>query len=225
MNASLPVIIVDDDQLIVELLADFIELQPDMHIPFTASGKTELFEKLETSGLIPHLVLLDLKMKEHDGIDVAKSLIERYPDVKIIVLTSHYQASFTGFMVKLGVSAFLPKGISPKDLVAIIREVDQKNYYFKPEQIQHLRSQISSKSPAPVIETAESLTLRELEVLRLLCFQKTAKEIGEELFITPRTVEGHKNNLFIKTGQKNLAGLVIYAIQRSVISIDELPVL
>lgn len=225
MNQSLPIILVDDDQLVVDLLADFIDLQPDMNVQVKANGKRMLFEELERLNSIPELVLLDLKMQEHDGIDVAKSLIEWYPGVRIIVLTSHYQPSFIGFMVKIGVSAFLPKGISPVNLMDIIREVNQKGHYFQPEQMEYLRNNISSKAPMPVFDSVESLTPREVEVLRLLCFQKTAKEIGAELFITPRTVEGHKSNLFLKTGQKNIAGLVVYALQRSLISIDELPVL
>ncbi|MNY13806.1 Response regulator protein VraR [compost metagenome] len=128
-------------------------------------------------------------------------------------------------MVKIGVSAFLPKGISPVNLAGIIREVNEKGHYFQPEQMQYLRSNISGKAPMPVFDSSNSLTPREVEILRLLCFQKTAKEIGEELFITTRTVEGHKSNLFVKTGQKNIAGLVVYALQRSLITIDELPVL
>ncbi len=88
-----------------------------------------------------------------------------------------------------------------------------------------IRDQISSKAVQPVIETENSLTDREIEIIRLLCQQKTAKEIGDQLFITQRTVEGHKSNIFIKTGVKNIAGLVIYAIQRGLIRVEDLPVI
>ena len=71
----------------------------------------------------------------------------------------------------------------------------------------------------------ELLSEREVEVLRLICLQKTAKEIGDELYITQRTAEGHKNNLFAKTGAKNIAGLVIYAIQNQIINVSDLPMI
>ena len=88
-----------------------------------------------------------------------------------------------------------------------------------------LREQISHKSPKPTLIEKNKLTEREVEVLKLICFQKTAKEIGEKLFITPRTVEGHKNNLFIKTEARNIAGLVIYAIQNNYIEPNEIPLI
>jgi DNA-binding CsgD family transcriptional regulator len=76
-----------------------------------------------------------------------------------------------------------------------------------------------------VLNDESELSERETEVLRLICQQKTAKEIGDIMFITQRTAEGHKNNLFAKTGAKNIAGLVIYAIQHNIIRVDELPII
>ena len=149
----------------------------------------------------------------------------KYPSVSVIVVSSHYQRSFMGFMLKMGVAAFLPKGISPIDLVEIIRTVHSQGYYFQPDQVNALRDQISSKSPKPSLEQEDSLSDRETEVLRLICQQKTAKEIADALFTTQRTIEGHKSSLFAKTGTKNIAGLVIFAIQHGVIRVEELPLI
>ena len=85
-----------------------------------------------------------------------------------------------------------------------------------------LREQISSKVSKPVIDSDELLTERETEIIKLLCQQKTAKEIGEHLFITQRTVEGHKNNLFTKIGVRNVAGLIVYALQKHIVTLEEL---
>ena len=86
-----------------------------------------------------------------------------------------------------------------------------------------IRDQLSSKSRRPILDPKNLLTERELDVLKLICRQKTAQEIGKELFVAKRTVEGHKNNLFAKTGTKNMAGLVIYAIQNELINIKDIP--
>lgn len=217
--------ITDDDALIVNLLRDFISLQENFNVVFTAGSGEELFSLLKTSEAIPDILLLDLNMKGMNGIEVTQQLKAGYPSVRVIVISSHYQRSSMGFMLKTGVSAFLPKGISTKELVEIIENVMEKGFYFLPDQMEVLREQISSKAPQPVLEQENTLSEREVEVLRLICQQKTAKEIGELLFITQRTVEGHKNNLFVKTGAKNIAGLAIYAIQRNIMRVEDLPVI
>ena len=170
-------------------------------------------------------MVLDLNMKGINGVEVTEFLKKNYPSIRVILMTSHYKRSFMGFMLKTGVSAFIPKGISPVQLLEIIKEVYDKGFYFMDDQLGVLREQISHKSPKPTLIEKNKLTEREVEVLKLICFQKTAKEIGAKLFITPRTVEGHKNNLFIKTEARNIAGLVIYAIQNNYIEPNEIPLI
>lgn len=217
--------IVDDDALIVNLLKSFLEGQNNMHVMLTAENGRDCIDKLRESEEIPEILLMDLKMDEMNGIEATQLLKKEYPAIKTIIISSHYKVSFMGFMLKTGVCAFAPKGISTTDLLMIINEVYERGYYFNQDQLDIIRDQLSSKFPKPVLEEENVLSEREIEVLRLLCQQKTAKEIGEKLFITKRTVEGHKNNLFVKTGAKNVAGLVIYAVQNGIINADSLPII
>jgi DNA-binding NarL/FixJ family response regulator len=217
--------IVDDDALIVDLLSNYLDKIPHINIVLTANDGAECIQKIGELEQLPSILLMDLKMKGMDGIETAERLKISHPDIKIVILSSHYKISFMGFMMKTGVSAFAPKGVSTKDLLEIIEEVNAKGFFFMKDQLETIREQLSSKSPKPIIKDEELLSEREVEVLRLICKQKTAKEIGEELFITQRTVEGHKNNLFIKTNAKNIAGLVIYAIQNNFIQSDDLPII
>ncbi|MFL9842844.1 response regulator transcription factor [Flavobacterium rhizosphaerae] len=221
--SEIKVAITDDDSLVVSLLEDYLQLQENINIIFTAQSGEELLVKIE-EGLMPEILLLDLKMEGMDGLEVIEHLKAANTNIKIIVVSSHYQNVFMGFMLKAGVAAFLPKGVSPKTLVEIIHAVKRQGFYFLDDQLSIIRTQISGKSPKPELEE-NILSEREVDVLRLICQQKTAKEIGEKLFITQRTAEGHKNNLFAKTGAKNIAGLVIYALQHQIISIDELPII
>jgi DNA-binding NarL/FixJ family response regulator len=216
------VAITDDDNLIAELLKDYLTNSEGFTVLFTASDGNDLIAKLKNCETLPDILLLDLKMAGMDGIEATQHLKENFPSIKIIVISSHYQRSFMGFIFKTGASAFVPKGISPIMLKEIITSVNHKGVYFMEDQIDSIREQISVKSPKPFLNDNE-LSEREIEVLKLISMQKTAKEIGEILFITGRTVEGHKNNLFIKTGAKNIAGLVVYAIQHNIISIENLP--
>jgi DNA-binding NarL/FixJ family response regulator len=223
--ADINIAITDDDALIVSLLQGYLQSIEGLEVVLTANSGEELLEKLTVVPVKPQIALLDLKMTGMDGIEVTQQLKDTYPDIKVIVISSHYQKLFMGFMLKTGVAAFLPKGISPLELVDIIRIVNRQGYFFKDDQIAVLREQIPTKVPKPILQEEELLSEREIEVLKLICQQKTAKEIGDMLYITQRTTEGHKNNLFAKTGAKNIAGLVIYAIQQDIIRVEELPVI
>jgi DNA-binding NarL/FixJ family response regulator len=225
MKDIITIALVDDDGLIVSLLTDFLGNQSNIEVCYTADSGETLLEKLATETALPDVMVLDLNMKGINGVEVTEYLKENYPSIRVILMTSHYKRSFMGFMLKTGVAAFIPKGISPVQLVEIIKEIYENGFYFMEDQLGVLREQISHKAPKPTLVEGNKLTEREIEVLKLICFQKTAKEIGEKLFITPRTVEGHKSNLFIKTGARNVAGLVIYAIQNNYIEPNEIPLI
>lgn len=222
---TISVALVDDEALIVSLLADFLREQEQINVLFTANSGEQCLEMLSQQSILPDVVITDLKMKELDGSELTAKLKEDYPEIQTIIMSSHYKRSFMGIMLKTGVSAFIPKGISPQQLLDIVIEVAQKGFFFFPDQLEMIRAQISSKSPKPILNENNKLSERELEVLRLLCLQKTAKEIAEILFIAQRTVEGHKNTLFVKTGAKNLAGLVIYAIQKNYVNANDIPII
>lgn len=217
--------IVDDDTLVTKLLESYLNNQENIAVDFTAENGNELLLKLKKSLKLPNVVLLDLKMKEMDGTEITRILKSEYPSIKIMVMSSHYQKTFLDFMIKSGVAAFIPKGISPTLLIKAIETVHKNGVYFLDDQITNIKEEINNEEELTILEDDKLLTEREKEILRLISMQKTAKEIGEILTITPRTVEGHKNNIFIKTGTKNIAGLVIYAIQHHIVTTEELPLI
>lgn len=224
-STTIQLAIVDDEQLIVKLLEGFFSQQQATTVALSAFGGKDFLQQLATQTTPIDIVLLDLKMKDMDGIEVATILKDNYPNIHVIVISSHYQKSFMGYMLKTGVSAFLPKGILPQQLLEIVKTVHQKGFYFLPEQIEVMRTQIAPKAPKPKLTLQTTLTNREKEILELICHQKTAQEIADKLFITKRTVEGHKNNLLSKVGVKNTAGLIIYAIKEKIVDINSLNVL
>jgi len=221
MDEQIRIALVDDEILITQLLEKYFNELPDFEVSLTANGGEQFLEQLTLLENIPQVVILDLKMEGMDGVETAALLKERYPEVKVIIMSSHYQKTFIGFMLRNGIDAFLPKGIKPDELARIVKIVKVKGHYFTREHIEVMRSQISGNVPKPAFEEY-ALSTREKEVLRLICLQYTAKEIADELFISQRTVEGHKNNLLLKSGAKNSAGLVIYAIQNNLFDPHEL---
>jgi DNA-binding NarL/FixJ family response regulator len=219
---KISIAIVDDETLIVQLLEDYFRKVDSVQVVMKAYDGKEFIEQLKQTDKYPDIVLLDLRMKEMDGIETTTYLREHFPEIKIIVMSSHYMSSFMGYMLKTGVNAFIPKEISPDFLTNVIHSVKQHGYYFSEEHVEVMRTQIAPKVPKPKLTQQEILSEREMEILKLICQQFTSQEIADKLFIARRTVEGHKGNLLLKTAVKNTAGLVIYAIQNQLIDPDEL---
>lgn len=220
---SIRLALVDDEQLIVTLLTNFFQRHPDLTITLAAYSAEYLKQALPQQEILPHIVLLDLRMPDSTDTTLVHWLQEHYPLLKIIVVSSHYQKALTGQLFRLGVASFLPKDIHPQELLEAVRQVYQKGYYFLPEQVQIIRQQTatmppSSTSPFEVI----TISTREQEVLTLLCQQKTAQEIADVLGVNRRTVEGHKNRLLSKLGAKNTAGLIVYAIKTGIVDLQHL---
>jgi len=222
MKNVISIVIVDDEALILSLLNDFLEAEADFDVLQTFRSGEAFLDYMEGGGDKPDIVIMDLRMKGLDGVDTTLRLKDKWPDVKVISISSYYKKSFMGYMMRTGVSAFLPKELSPVKLVSVIHEVQNRGYYFLPDQIDIMREQFSNTIPRPEFNKANSiLSDREEEVLRLICKQLTAQEIADKLSVSKRTVDGHRNNIFIKTGVKNLAGLVLYAVKNGIIRLDK----
>ncbi|WP_223599386.1 response regulator [Chryseobacterium sp. GVT01B] len=218
-HAKIKIGIVDDDLLFVQLLKNYIDNNGDYQVTLTSTGGYQFLT--EDSGSLD-ILILDLRMTNGDGLEVMAELAKRETETKIIVLSSFYRRSFMGQMLKMGAHAFLPKEIELEELLVVIKTVHHTGHYFSNDQIDVMRSQLSNKLPEFHAFSKNELTDREVDVLRLVCQQLSTKEIADSLFISPKTVETHKTNLMIKTGVKNMAGLVIYAVQNQVIDPNEI---
>lgn len=218
-HSKIKIGIVDDDLLFVQLLKNYIDNNGDYKVTLTSTGGYQFLT--EDSGSLD-ILILDLRMTNGDGLEVMSELAKRETETKIIVLSSFYRRSFMGQMLKMGAHAFLPKEIELQELLAVIKTVHHTGHYFSNDQIDVMRTQLSNKLPEFHAFSKNELTDREVDVLRLVCQQLSTKEIADSLFISPKTVETHKTNLMIKTGVKNMAGLVIYAVQNQVIDPNEI---
>ena len=223
MEQHIKITLIESNRLALELLKTFLNKIPTFTVVSDySSGKDFLkdyraYEK-------PDIVLLDLKLNDSDGKHLISQFRERLFDLKIILKTSYYEINYIGFMVKHGINAYLPDIYSPNELKKIIEKVNHKGYFLTEEQMEKLRGQISPNAPAWPESVKEQFTAREIEILELLSFQLTAKEIGQKLFLSQKTIETHKANLLTKTGSKNVVGLIIFAIQNKLINLKEIPV-
>jgi len=211
--------IVDDEALFRQGIAMLTNNNEKMKITMVADHGEDLMKKLSECEELPDLLLCDLEMPVKNGVDVTKEMAEKYPDIKVVILSSHYEPSLILKMMEIGASAFMPKNEKPEEFYLTIINVIEKGFHYNDYIVQLIREKMLFGTKTKK-HLSISLTDREQEVLKLVCEQKTNKEIGEEIFISPRTVEGHRNKLLEKTQSKNTAGLIIYAIENGYYSVN-----
>ncbi len=221
MDNDINIALVDDENLFVNLLASFLSEIKGLSIVMKAYDGSEFIQQLKDTTVYPDVVIMDLRMKNMDGLETTKIMKTDFPDIKIITLSSNYQKSSMGYMLKAGVNAFIPKDIDPHKIVNVVKQVHENGFFFTEEQVNIMRDQISTNSPKPIKTDVESFSKRELEVLDNICQEFTNAEIAERLFITKRTVDGHRNSLLQKTGAKNAAGLIIYAFNNELVDLKK----
>ena len=215
------IVIADDEQLFRSGIRFLLEREANFNVIFEAENGKELVGFITNTEIFPDVILMDLKMPEMNGIEATKIIHKTHPDIKIIALTSYGGKSFITNMIDVGASSYLLKNTSPKMVIHTVNEVYEKGFYYDEKVLKIIHENIISSSGKRIKSDLDKklLSKREIDVLELICEQYTTSEIAEKLFISPRTVEGHRNNLLLKTQSKNVAGLVIYGIQKKLIEI------
>ena len=215
------IVIADDEQLFRSGIRFILEREPNFNISFETENGKKLLDFIRTTKEFPDIILMDLNMPEMNGVEATKIIHKTHPNIKIVVLTSYNSKSFITNMIDVGSSSYLVKNTSPKMVIHTINEVYKKGFYYDEKVLSIINENIISSSGKRIKNDLEQklLSKREIDVLELICAQKTTAEIADKLFISPRTVEGHRNNLLLKTKSKNVAGLVIYGIQKKLIEI------
>lgn len=192
-------------------------------LAFEASNGQDLLDHLAKAKSLPDVLLLDLNMPEVDGVTAAKTIQQEYPTLKVIVLSTYYSKAFILSMIELGAVAYLAKNASPQQMEHTIREVMEKGFYYDQKVMEVIREHMIKKTrPKFRNSFGVSISEREKEVLQLICEEMTTAEIAEKLFISPRTVDGHRNSLLQKLNCRNTAGLVIVAIQEDLVNLKRI---
>ena len=222
--SSIKVAITDDQVLFRRGIASIINTFEGISIVLEADNGRMLLDTLQTLESLPDVVLLDLSMPELNGIETTKILHVSYPSIKIIILSVYGEDRFVTHLMELGVNAYLFKNVEPEEVERAIRTVMDKDFYFNEAFLNAMKNRLTNKRQKILLtdNIPSTLTAREIEVLKLICKQNTAQEIAEQLFISVRTVDGHRNNLLEKTGVRNSAGLVLFAIKHRLIDPTEL---
>ena len=210
------IVLVDDHALFRNGLRQLLERESFV-VDAEAANGGEFLAMLPALTEEP-IVLLDIDMPGVNGFEAARQAMAEKPDLKIITLSMHGEEEYYFQMVSLGVKGFLLKNSEIGEVVTAIRTVAQGGSYFSHELLFSLVDNL--KSAPPQEESAhDALSPRELEILLLICKGLSNQEIGDKLFISKRTVDKHRANILEKTGSKNTANLVVYAIKNGVVEV------
>ena len=202
------ILVVDDHAVVRAGLRAVIQSDPDLNIIAEATGGLEALSLIEKAQ--PDVIVLDLSMPDMDGIMVTKTLHARYPGIRILILTVHEDEAMLREVMRSGASGYILKHAAEDDLIEAIKLIMQGDIYVDQKMLPALIGhEVSSKTNLDV--TVEPLSPREVDILKLIADGYTNRQMGDELGISIRTVEGHRANIYAKLGLRSRVELVRFA--------------
>ncbi len=219
---SIKIAIADDQQLFRKGLSSILKDFSHFELIIEAENGKDLLNRLDEN--IPDVILMDLKMPVLNGLETSKQVMVKYPQVKIIILSTHGDEDFIIRTMQVGVHGYLVKDTDPLELKKAIENVVTDGIYLNKHVSTIILQQLKTKSAQGQKLNDRTLglqlTSREMEILTLICKGMTTAEIAEKLFISVNTVEGHRKNLFEKTGARNAVSLAVYSLQNALVVLD-----
>lgn len=213
------VLVADDHAIVREGLCIMLASQPDMEVAGKAANGREAIQVVDEHD--PDVAVIDISMPELNGIDAIQQMLPRHPSLKVIVLSIHETKPYVYRALKAGARGYLIKETAGLEVVDAVRAVYRGERYLS-QRIADLLMGVSFRQLETSVEESplEALSPREREILQLVAEGKTSQQIAERLFISPKTVDTYRSRLMRKIGVEDMAGLVKFAIQHGVISLE-----
>lgn len=216
MNEPIKVAIADDHVLFRAGVKTALSIHKDIKMIAEADNGMQLLTVLKH--VKPDVILLDIQMPILDGIGTLPEIKKLYPEIKVIMLTMHNDHSMISKLMELGANSYLTKNSDSEIIYQAVKTVHEEEYYFNQltnkALIDGLRVKRQAEASLPV---DAKLNDKEITILRMICEEKSTKEIADLVDLSPRTVEAIRDKLKVKTGAKSLAGLVMYAVKSGII--------
>ena len=213
---TIKVILVDDHKIFRDGFRLLLQSFPFVEVIDEASNGLELLKVLETN--TPDIIFMDINMPKLDGVEASKRSLETYPDLKIIALTTFLDDDYLEQMLMAGVEGYMLKSADIEEFEKAILKVHRGGNYFSDEIVSLLSDKLSVLRKRKVKQQElPELTEREKEVLELICKGLGNKQIAEQTFLSPKTIEKHKSSLFQKTNTNNTVNLVIYTFKHQLV--------
>lgn len=215
MASKIKTVLADSCVLFRQALSEQLAGTGKLKISFEASNEKQLFQLLKKSQ--PQLILMSATFGSNDGTACITEIKRLYPDIKILVTAMDEDEMLIFSMVKHGANGFIMKHQHLDDALIAMHSVLEKGFYYTEEVTRAMLNGVTNRQRQRNSQNTSELTERETEIIGLICQQYTIKDIAAHLKLSPRTVESHKENILMKTGSKNLAGIVLYAVEHRLI--------
>lgn len=215
---STRVIIIDDHKIMREGLRSLLEKQPETEVVAEAENAQTALKLIEE--LTPDLVIIDVVMPGLNGIETTRRILTKTPSVKVIALSMYSDKRFVMEMLRAGASGYLLKDCAFEELDGAIHAVTQGRTYITPRIVDIIVKDYFSQVEKPSSSALSSLTSRQYEVLQLLAEGKTTREIAQQMSLSIKTIESHRQQIISKLNIRSIAGLTKYAIREGLISPD-----
>jgi len=215
------ILLVEDHMVVRNGIKLLLESQDDFEVVGEASNGREALNFLYTH-TSPDIVLTDISMEEMDGMELLQQLKEAYPDVKVVILSMLNQINYVIEAFEYGLAGYLVKNVGYNELLFALKHIATGGRYMSEEISRLLLEQVRSGQTyiqsSTVLQMDFDISERELEVLKLIAEGYTNIEIADKIFLSKRTVEGHRQNLIEKAGVKNTAHLVKFAFEHGILN-------
>jgi DNA-binding NarL/FixJ family response regulator len=222
MLQAIQIGLVEDQLLFRQGIKAILNSSPEFNVIFESADGHSVVQKLRQLSTSPDVLLVDISLpplgtQAYSGADLTLALHTAYPGIKVIILSVHDDESFIADLIEMGAHGYLVKDCDPQEMFEAIVAVHTRGSYINDRTLKALLQHRNRSRPKP--KQVIDITRREKEILQLVCQQYTTEEIAEKLFISMKTVNGHRNNLLQKTGSRNVTGLVLYAIKHNIIAL------
>ncbi len=211
-NAPVKIAIVDDHQIVIDGLKSLLSKSDHFRVTLSSTTAEDMLLQLATHEV--DILITDIMMPEMDGTELARQVKKRFPQIKIMALSMNGQAAAVNQMIKESdISGYMLKNIGQLELLQALQKIASGSVYFSKEILDEM---IKAEDPKLKDDNCK-LTQREIEIIRLIEKEKNNKDIATTLFISERTVETHRKNIFRKVKTSSLLGLVKYAYEHNII--------
>jgi len=213
---KIKLLIVDDHAIMRDGIRALLSLNNDIEILGEAETGQEAIKK--ASELSPDVIIMDIAMPDMDGIEATRRIMKENPKAKVLILSQYNAPEYILSAIKAGSTGFVPKRALGSELVTAIRSVNRGESFLHPSAASAVIKDYRSRAEDG--DSFDQLTSREREILKLIAEGRTSQEIGEKLFISLKTVTGHRNKLMNKLGLHNRTELIKYAVRKGLLSLD-----
>ncbi|MBL0049907.1 MAG: response regulator transcription factor [Bacteroidetes bacterium] len=209
IKTPIKILLVDDHQMMLDGLGSLLKSEKRFDLTGFCTSAKDALELIAAN--LPDIVITDINMPGMNGVELTRNIKKYFPQIKVLALSMFGERSTISEMLEAGISGYILKNTGKEELIRALVKIYEGGLFFGDEITSEMMKSITEKTE--VKEAEVHLTDREIEIVKLIAAEKSNLEIAEALFISERTVETHRKNIFRKTNTKGVIGLLKMALE------------